>query len=71
MELTDISYDNIDNRFLFVIIAAKRALQLQKGAKARTETGTKKPTVNAMQEVLEDKVEFQVPPNSREKGLAR
>jgi DNA-directed RNA polymerase subunit omega len=57
MERTaNISYDNIENRFLFVMIAAKRALQLQKGAKPRVEVGTKKPTVTAMLEVLENKV---------------
>ena len=57
MERTaNISYDNIENRFLFVMIAAKRALQLQKGAKPRVEVGTKKPTVTAMLEVLERKV---------------
>jgi DNA-directed RNA polymerase omega subunit len=58
---TIVSYDNISNRFLFVLIAAKRALQLQKGAKPRIEIGTKKPTVVAMAEVMENKVEYQLP----------
>jgi DNA-directed RNA polymerase omega subunit len=58
---TIVSQDNISNRFLFVLIAAKRALQLQKGAKPRIELGTKKPTVVAMSEVLENKVEYQLP----------
>ena len=57
MERTaNISYDNIENRFQFVMVAAKRALQLQKGAKPRVDVGTKKPTVTAMVEVLERKV---------------
>jgi DNA-directed RNA polymerase subunit omega len=55
------SHDNISNRFLFVLVAAKRALQLQKGAKARIDVGTKKPTVVAMAEVLDSKVEYQLP----------
>ncbi len=60
-KVTNISQDNFDNRFLFVIVAAKRALQLQKGARPRIETGTRKPTIVAMAEVLNDKVEFEVP----------
>lgn len=57
-----LSFDGIDNRFFFVLIAAKRALQLQKGAKPRVEIGTKKPTVTAMTEILAGKVEYQLPP---------
>jgi len=71
MDLTDISYDNIDNRFLFVIVSAKRALQLQKGARPRVDLGTKKPTVNAMKEVLDDKVQFELPTKSKEKSLSK
>lgn len=58
---TIVSYDSISNRFLFVLIAAKRALQLQKGAKSRIDIGTKKPTVVAMAEVMQNKVEYQLP----------
>lgn len=60
------STDKIDNRFLFVMLVARRALQLQKGARARVETGTKKPTVIAMAEVLEDKVQFSTPESPKE-----
>jgi DNA-directed RNA polymerase omega subunit len=66
-----ISYDNIDNRFLFVLVAAKRALQLQKGARARVEVSTKKPTVVAELEVLASKVNFQLPPQAKELGLTK
>ncbi len=59
--VTNISQDTFDNRFLFVLVAAKRALQLQKGARARMDVGTRKPTVVAMAEVLADKVEFELP----------
>lgn len=57
-----ISYDNLDNRFLFVTLAAKRALQLQKGARPRVDhLSGRKPTVIAMTEVLQNKVEFDAP----------
>jgi DNA-directed RNA polymerase omega subunit len=58
---TNISLDHIDNRFLFVLVAAKRALQLQRGARARVDVGTKKSTVIAMTEVLDEKVQFETP----------
>ena len=66
-----ISYDNIDNRFLFVLVAAKRALQLQKGARARVESQTKKPTVVAELEVLAEKVSYQLPPQAKGLGLTK
>ena len=66
-----ISYDNIDNRFLFVLVAAKRALQLQKGARARVESPTKKPTVVAELEVLANKVSFQLPAQAKQLGLTK
>ena len=66
-----ISYDNIENRFLFVLVAAKRALQLQKGARARVDIGTKKPTVVAELEVLADKVNYQLPAQAKELGLTK
>lgn len=62
-----ISLDNIDNRFLFVLISAKRALQLQRGARPRVEMSTKKSTVIAMNEVLEDKVQFETPQKTKGK----
>jgi DNA-directed RNA polymerase omega subunit len=66
-----ISYDNIENRFLFVLVAAKRALQLQKGARARVDVGSKKPTVVAELEVLADKVNYQLPAQAKELGLTK
>ena len=66
-----ISYDNIDNRFLFVLVAAKRALQLQKGARPRVESQTKKPTVVAELEVLADTVKYQLPPQAKGLGLTK
>ena len=58
---TIISLDKIDNRFVYVILAAKRALQLQRGARPRVDVGTKKSTVIAMTEALEKKVDFNTP----------
>jgi DNA-directed RNA polymerase omega subunit len=66
-----ISYDNIDNRFLFVLVAAKRALQLQKGARPRVDISTKKPTVVAELEVLGSKVNYQLPAQAKELGLTK
>ena len=65
--VTRISLDKIDNRFLFVIIAAKRALQLQRGAKPRADVGVRKPTVVAMLETLENKIAFELPERAKEK----
>jgi len=66
-----ISYDNIDNRFLFVLVAAKRALQVQKGGRPRVEAPTKKPTVVAELEVLANKVKFLLPPKAKGLGLIK
>lgn len=63
----NISLDQVDNRFLFVLVAAKRALQLQKGAKPKVDSPTKKPTVVAMVETLEQKIPFQLPTKGKEK----
>lgn len=66
MEL-NVSLDKVENRFLFVLVAAKRALQLQKGAKPRVDVGTKKPTVTAMAEVVQNRVQYQLPISLKEK----
>jgi DNA-directed RNA polymerase subunit omega len=65
--VTRVSLDQVENRFLFVMIAAKRALQLQRGAKPRAEVGVRKPTVVAMLESLEQKVSYDVPDKPKEK----
>ena len=66
-----ISYDTVDNRFLFVLVAAKRALQLQKGGRPRVEAPTKKPTVVAELEVLAGKVTCLLPPQAKGLGLTK
>ena len=65
--VTRVSLDQVDNRFLFVMVAAKRALQLQRGAKPRADVGIRKPTVVAMLESLEQKVSYEVPDKPKEK----
>jgi DNA-directed RNA polymerase subunit K/omega len=49
------------------MIAAKRALQLQRGAKPRSDIGIRKPTVVAMLESLEQKVSYELPDKPKEK----
>lgn len=68
MEQSNVSLDKVDNRFLFVLLSARRALQLQKGARPRVETSTKKPTVVAMTEVLQNRVEYTLPGVTKPKG---
>jgi DNA-directed RNA polymerase subunit omega len=65
--VTRVSLDQVENRFLFVMVAAKRALQLQRGAKPRADVGVRKPTVVAMLESLEQKVSYEVPDKPKEK----
>ena len=65
--VTKISLDQVENRFLFVMLAAKRALQLQRGAKPRADVGVRKPTVVAMLETLENKVGYELPNKPKEK----
>ncbi len=42
---------NVDSKFRFILVAAKRARQLQAGARALVQTPSKKPTRIAQQEV--------------------
>jgi DNA-directed RNA polymerase omega subunit len=48
--------ENVKSKYEFVILAAKRAEQLQMGAVARVLSGSSKVTVIAQQEVAEGKV---------------
>lgn len=43
--------ENVESKFRFILVAAKRARQLQAGAKALVQTPSKKPTRVAQQEV--------------------
>ncbi len=53
---------NVDSKFRFILVAAKRARQLQAGAKALMQTLTKKPTRVAQQEVGAGLIPIEVEP---------
>lgn len=54
------SLDNVSNRYMLVVLAAKRARQLNRGAQARVDTRHKKPTSTSMEEIAGSKVEYRV-----------
>ena len=54
--------ERIDSTFRFVLIAAKRAEQLVRGARPKLEGGPTKPTRVALLEVSQDLVEWDYGP---------
>ena len=48
--------DNVENRFELVLVASKRARQLSMGAEPLVELENDKPTVLALREIAENKV---------------
>ncbi|HXG16470.1 MAG TPA: DNA-directed RNA polymerase subunit omega [Calidithermus sp.] len=50
----------ISNRYLLVVLAAKRARQINRGAPPRVETRYRKPTSVALEEISQGKVEYRV-----------
>ncbi|MDP2701580.1 MAG: DNA-directed RNA polymerase subunit omega [Candidatus Rokubacteria bacterium] len=54
------SLDKVSNRYLLVVLAAKRARQLNRGAVAQVETKHKKPTCTALEEIAEAKIGYRV-----------
>ncbi|OGK95107.1 MAG: DNA-directed RNA polymerase subunit omega [Candidatus Rokubacteria bacterium RIFCSPLOWO2_02_FULL_73_56] len=54
------SLDKVSNRYLLVVLSAKRARQINRGAPARVETRHKKPTSTALEEIAAAKVEYRV-----------
>ena len=52
--------DFVDNRFELVLIAAKRARQLSMGADPLVELENDKPTVLALREIAENKIDKSV-----------
>ena len=50
--------DHVDSNYAAVIVAAKRARQLQGGARPVLPTSSKKPTVIAMEEVRRGLVKY-------------
>lgn len=54
------SLNKVSNRYLLVVLAAKRSRQLNRGAAARVETRYRKPTSTALEEIAAAKVDFRV-----------
>ncbi|MCI0547296.1 MAG: DNA-directed RNA polymerase subunit omega [Candidatus Rokubacteria bacterium] len=54
------SLDKVSNRYLLVVLAAKRARQLNRGASAHIETKHRKPTSTALEEIAQGKVGYRV-----------
>jgi DNA-directed RNA polymerase omega subunit len=50
----------VSNRYLLVVLSAKRARQLNRGAATRVDSKHKKPTSSALEEIAAAKVEFRV-----------
>jgi DNA-directed RNA polymerase subunit omega len=52
--------NKVSNRYLLVVLSAKRARQLNRGASGRVESRHKKPTSVALEEIAAAKVEYRV-----------
>jgi len=50
--------DDMESKFKFIAVASQRCRQLQKGAKQRVTSRSKKFTTIAQEEVLADQVEY-------------
>lgn len=59
--------DKIPNRYLLVVLAAKRARQLNRGAPPQVQTGRKKCSSVALEEVAEARVGYRL----KEEGESR
>lgn len=57
-----IPLDKVEKKFAYVLAAAKRARQLQAGAKPLVKTSAHKWTRMAMEEVIAGAVPFELPP---------
>jgi DNA-directed RNA polymerase subunit omega len=56
----DKSLDKVSNRYLLVVLAAKRARQLNRGATAQVESRHKKSTSAALEEIAHGKIGYRV-----------
>ena len=61
--------EKIDSKFRFVLLAAGRAEQLIRGARARVEAGTTKSAHVAMAEVVQDKIAWDYGPAPEPEGV--
>ena len=60
--------NKVSNRYLLVVLSAKRARQLNRGAPARVESKHTKPTSSALEEIAAAKVEYRVKDEGETKG---
>jgi len=60
--------NNIDSKFRYILISAKRARQLQSGARPLVQTPTKRATKVAQQEVTAGLVPFEIIELNTQKG---
>jgi DNA-directed RNA polymerase subunit omega len=56
------AFGNIDSKYRFIILAAKRAKQLLKGAKPKVQTRSKSPIRIAQAEVREGLIDYEIIP---------
>ena len=54
------SLDKVSNRYMLVVLASKRARQINRGAAARVVSKHNKPTSMALEEIAAAKVEYRV-----------
>ncbi len=54
------SLDKVSNRYLLVVLAAKRARQINRGAAPQVDSRQKKPTSVALEEIAQGKVGYRV-----------
>ena len=52
--------NKVSNRYLLVVLSAKRARQINRGAPARVESKHKKPTSVSLEEIAAAKVGYRV-----------
>ncbi len=63
-------YNGFDSNYRYILVAARRARQLQNGARPMVETASRKPCRIAEQEIQADKVKWFVPDSRSEKEKA-
>lgn len=64
MESLHVFYEDVENMYMFITLAAQRVDQLYRGARPRVKVDPdEKPTVVAMREVLAGKVRYETPPS--------
>ncbi len=54
-------YNGFDSNYRYILVAARRARQIQNGARPMVETASRKPCRIAEQEIQADKVKWFVP----------